>query len=262
MFFDKETAEYVINNFEKPKIITATNVFAHVIDLDNFMSGIKLILSDKGVFVSESHYLLNLIQELQYDSIYHEHLRYYSLKSLIYLFNLYDMDVFDAKIVDSHGGSIRVYACNKGEFNISDNINNILSIEEKAGLYSLNTFLDYSKKVYEWKKEIRKLLFDIKNNNNRIVCIGAPAKGNTLLNFCKIDSDLIDYLAEYTKLKIGKYSPGMHIKVEDEERMFKEQPEYSILLSWNLKDIIVPKLRAKGYKGKIIVPIPHPVIIE
>jgi hypothetical protein len=259
-FFNEQTAQKILKENKKAKIITATNVFAHVKELDSFMKGIKLLLTEKGVFVEESHYLKNMVSEMEYDSIYAEHLRYYSLKPLIHLFEKFGMTVFDAEKISTHGGSLRVYACIKGNFLVSENVSRIIEEEEKAGLYSKKTFDVFAQKVKKNRLKLRNLLLKLKKEGNNIVGLGAPAKGNTLLNYCGIGNNILDYLAEKQNLKVGKYSPGMHIKVVEESRFFSDQPEYALLLSWNLKDIIIPKLKEKGFKGKIIVPIPEPTV--
>ena len=261
-FFNEETALKTLNEFGKAKVITATNVFAHVDKLDSFMKGIQMLLDDKGVFVEESGYLKDLISEREYDSIYIEHLRYYSLKPLITLFNKFDMDVFDAEKISTHGGSLRVYACKKGDFPISENISRILKEEEDFGLYSREIFDSFGEKVISNRDNLRNILFELKKQSKKIMGLGAPAKGNTLLNFCKIGDGTIDCLLESGSLKVGTYSPGMHIKVLDEEIIFNENPpDYLLLLIWNIKDIIIPKLVSKGYKGKFIVPVPFPHIV-
>ena len=260
-FFDEKTAKE-ISKHGKAKIITATNVFAHVKELDSFMKGVFSLLTEDGVFVEESHYLLDMIQKMEYDSIYLEHLRYYSLKPLIRLFELYDMQVFDAKRISTHGGSLRVYACKKGAYEISENIPKILAEEEKKGLYEKQTFDDFAKRISTTKAKLMEILFKIKKDGKKIVGIGAPAKGNTLLNYCEINNDILDYLAEQGSLKVGKYSPGMHLRVVDEKQVFEDQPEYALLLAWNLKNIIVPKLKEKGFKGKFVISNPEPHIMD
>ena len=260
-FFNEKTAKE-IGEQGKAKIITATNVFAHVKELDSFMKGIFSLLIEDGVFVEESHYLADMVEKMEYDSIYLEHLRYYSLKPLIYLFELYDMQVFDAEIISTHGGSLRVYACKKEAYEISENISKILEEEEKSGLYKKETFDDFSKRISETKQKLQDILFKIKKEGKKIVGIGAPAKGNTLLNYCEIDNSILEYLAERGSLKVGKFSPGMHLKVVDESKVFEDQPEYALLLAWNLKNIIVPKLKEKGFKGKFVIPNPEPRIID
>ena len=261
-FFNTDTANKILNREGKAKIITATNVFAHVKDLDSFMGGVKLLLDDNGVFVQESGYVKTLIDYTQYDSIYVEHLRYYSLKSLINLFDKFGMDVFDAEVIATHGGSIRTYACKKGAFSISENVQRILKEEAEFGLHSSEIFDGFAKKVEENRTELRKILFDLKSQGKRIVCVGAPAKGNTLLNFCKIGNETIDALLERGSLKVGKYSPGMHIPIVEEDILFRNNPpEVVLLLIWNLEKIVVPRLREKGYKGVIVVPVPKPHVL-
>ncbi len=260
-FFNEETAGKITKKYGKAKIITATNVFAHIRDFDSFMKGIKKLLGDDGIFVTESHYLLSMINEMQYDSIYHEHLRYYSLKPLIKLFERFEMQVFDAEKITTHGGSIRVYACHKNSHKISRKITEMAKIEKKAGLYKKETFFGYGKKVLENKLRLQEMLIRLKKKNKKIVGIGAPAKGNTLLNYCNITPGIVDYIAETSRLKIGKFTPGMHIPVVDESMLFKDNPDYALLLSWNIKEILMPKLRKSGYKGKFIIPNPAPEII-
>lgn len=261
-FFNKEVASDILRDYGKAKVITATNVFAHVKDLMPFMDGVKALLSDDGIFITESHYLLSLFKQMQWDSIYHEHLRYYSLKPLIYLFNMFNMDLFDAEKITTHGGSIRAYACNKGMYPISNNISNLLKDEESNGLHNKQAYANFGQEVLKHKMQIQEMLIDIKSSGKRVFGIGAPAKGNTLLNYCNITTDIMDYIVEKSKLKIGLYTPGTHIKVVKEDLLLKEQPDYALLLSWNIADEIVPKLKNLGYKGKIIVPIPSPHIME
>ena len=261
-FFDEDTAKDVLREYGKAKIITATNVFAHVKELDSFMNGVKLLLDDNGVFIEESGYLPDLISKTEYDAIYAEHLRYYSLKPLIHLFDRFGMDVFDAEKITTHGGSLRVFSCKKGDFPISENVSKLLKEEEMLGYYSREIYDAFTQKVLSNRESLRSILFNMKSQGNTIVGIGAPAKGNTLLNFCKIGRETLDLLLEKENLKVGMYSPGMHIKVVEESVLFDEYSHaHALLLSWNLKDIIVPKLREKGFKGKIIVPVPTPHIL-
>jgi len=260
-FFNEDTAQRVLNEYGGAKVITAANVFAHVRDLDSFMKGIKILLSEKGVFIEESHHLESLVLGMQYDSIYAEHLRYYSLKPLITLFDKFDMDVFDVERIRTHGGSLRVYACNAGEFPISENVYDLLEDEQEKGLYSRETFDAFAERVEGNRKKLRSMLLDIKEEGNRIVGMGAPAKGNTLLNYCGIGKETLDYLTDQSDFKVDRYSPGMHIPIVRESRLAEDQPEYALLLVWNLRDMIIPKFREKGYTGKIIVPNPEPEII-
>lgn len=253
-FFNGQTAKNITQKYGKAKAITATNVFAHVKDLKGFMSGLNILLDDKGIFLQESHYLLDMIKDLQYQEIYLEHLRYYSLNSLINLFNKFGLEVFDAERVDTHGGSIRTLACKKGAFPIRESVKKMLAQEDAIHLNSIKTFDEFKNKVHKQKTNLNSLLQKIKSENKSIVGLAAPAKGNTLLNFCKINSNILNYLVDTSEFKIGKVSPGMHIEIVNEEKMMKDQPDYILLLSWDIKDILIPKLRSKGYNGKFILP--------
>ncbi len=261
-FFNEAAAAEIAKQYGKAKAITATNVFAHIKDIHQVVRGVKALLAKGGVFVTESHHLLSMITKMQYDSVYHEHLRYYSLKPLIYLFQQHGMEVLDAELITTHGGSIRVYACSKGDYNVSKNVAEIIAEEEKAGLYKKETYDIYRKKISEAKSRLQEILREIRKKGQRIVGVGAPAKGSTLLNYCAITPDLVDYIVEKSALKTGRLTPGTHIPIVAEERMFRDQPEYALLLSWNIKDELKPKLRAAGFKGKFIVPCPVPEVVS
>ena len=261
-FFNEALAKLILKSQGKAKLITGLSLIPHAKELASIIKGIKLILDDKGVFLAESHYLADMIEKLQYDAIYHEHLRYYSVTALVNLFNRFDMDVFHAERIPTHGGSIRILVCKKGAYPISNSVKSLLEEEEKSNLNSHESFDNFRKKVNDNRGKLNMILHDVKSKGHRIVGIGAPAKGTTLLNFCKIDSSKLDYLAETSELKIGKYSPGMHIKILPESKLFEDKPEYVLLLPWNIKDDIIPKLRKNGYSGKIIVPNPEPQIID
>jgi len=260
-FFDETIAEKIFNKYGHAKVITATNVFAHVSKLDSFIKGVKKVLTDDGVFVTESQYLLDVVNKLAYDTIYHEHLRYYGLKQLIQLFNAYELQVFDAERIDAQGGSIRVFTANKEKFKISNSVNKILEDEENNKLSSLQTFLKFSEKVKENKRKIRKILLKLKSDNKKIVGLSAPARSCTLLNYWEINSEFLDYIVEKSALKIGKFTPGTHIKVLDDKKLIEDQPDFALLLSWHFGESIINKFRKDGYKGKIIVPLPEPKIL-
>ena len=260
-FFNERVAQEARNQYGSAKVITATNVFAHVADLQSFVRGVQSLLVEDGVFISESHSLFDLITKLQYDSFYHEHLRCYSLKPLRTLFHNIGMELFDAEEITTHGGSLRVYAATKGVYPVADSVRELIKQEEAAGLYDKGSFIRFAGQVKKNKLMLNKLVVDLKNGGNRIVGIGAPAKGNTLLNYCKLDPDLIDYLAERSELKIGTFAPGSHIPVVSEQRVFDEQPEYGLLLSWNLADELMEKLRKNGFRGKFIIPNPTPKVV-
>ncbi|MDA1280906.1 MAG: methyltransferase, partial [Chloroflexi bacterium] len=202
-----------------------------------------------------------LVATLQYDTIYHEHLRYYSLHSLQNLLARHGLEVFHAKDIPSHGGSIRVYAARKGKFEIQSSVAETLTAERKTILEkdALTTFRD---RVIRSKLELLSLIKDLKAENARIYAVGAPSRGSTLINYTGLDDGIIDYVVEIKgSQKIGMYLPGTLIPVVEEALLFENQPEYALLLSWHIADELIPKLREKGYRGRFIVPLPTPTIV-
>ena len=260
-FFNETVAKQILETSGQAKIITITNAFAHIKDLDSVMKGVKALLKEDGIFVSESQYLVDIIEKLEYDTIYHEHLRYYCLKPLIQLFEKYNMEVFDCERISSHGGSIRVYVALKERFTKSENVQKILEHEERLKLSSIETYQEFARKIYDNKTKLVSLLSKIKADGHKIVGISAPARSNTILNFCNINSENLEYIAEKSVLKIGKFTPGSHIPVVDDKQLVSDQPDFALLLSWHLSDSIIPKIRNDGFKGKIIIPLPEPKII-
>lgn len=259
-FFSKETAQRVESEHGKARIITATNVFAHMEDVNGILASIKDLLTDDGVFVSESHYLLPLIETLQYDTIYHEHLRYYSLKSLTYLLNKHGLEVIHAKSIPTHGGSIRVYAARPGAYSVQSSVK---VVQEKEQVLTLGKLKAFKQDVIKSRSELYTLISDIKNKDERIFGVGAPSRASTLITYTGLDDGILDCVVEIKgSHKVGKYIPGTLIPVVDEAKLFEDQPEYALLLSWHIADELITNLRNKGYKGKFIVPLPYPCVID
>ena len=258
-YFDRSTANLVLKKHGKAKIITATNVFAHIENVNQLMKNILKILKKDGVFITESHYLVSLIKTNQYDTIYHEHLRYYSLTSLKYLFNKYGMEIIHAKEIDTHGGSIRVYAARKKNFKVKKSVYKILNNEKK--FINLNTFDNFRKKVVNSKINLYSILKKLKNNNKKIYGIGAPSRASTLINYVGIDENIIDCVLEIEgSYKIGNYIPGKKIPILSEKKLYKDQPDFVILFSWHIASELKSNLKKKGFKGKFIIPLPSPKI--
>ena len=258
-YFDKPTAKLVLKKYGKAKIITATNVFAHIENVSELMKNILKILQKDGVFISESHYLVSLIKTNQYDTIYHEHLRYYSLSSLKYLFDKYGLKIIHAKKINTHGGSIRVYATRSRKFKINKNVKKILSLEKKY--LNWKTFNNFRKNVFKSKINLYSILKKIKNKNKKICGIGAPARASTLINYIGLDENIIDYVLEIEgSKKIGNYIPGTKIPILSEKKLFIDQPDFAILFSWHIASELKIKLRKRGFKGKFIIPLPTPSI--
>lgn len=260
-YFNAETVDEILSQYGFAKIITATNVFAHIENVHEVLNQIKRLLDKKGVFISESHYLLSLIETLQYDTVYHEHLRYYSVSALKYLFDMHDLEIFHCKRIPSHGGSIRVYAVRKGDYCALPSVQKILETEEKDGVNILR-MKNFEEKVVQSKLDLMAQLASIKKSRKKIFGISAPSRAATLINYCGIDNGILDCVCEVNgSYKIGKYIPGTLIPVVDEKKLFENQPEYALLLSWHIADELIPKLKQKGYKGKFIVPLPETRII-
>ncbi len=260
-YFRKEVVEKVKKEHGKAKVITATNVFAHIENINEIVELILELLKDDGVFISESHYLLPLIETLQYDTIYHEHLRYYSLHSLKFLLERHGLEVIHAKQIPTHGGSIRVYAARKGKYKVKDTVHAILDKERKIAVHK-EKLLEFKDRVVISKLELHSLLFGIKKKGEKIYGVGAPSRASTLINYVGLDDGILDYVVEVKgSHKIGSYIPGTIIPIVEESRLFEDQPEYALLLSWHIADELMPKLKERGFKGKFIVPLPSPRIL-
>ena len=258
-YFNKNTANLILKKFGRAKIVTATNVFAHIEDVNSLMKNLLQILINDGIFISESHYLVSLIKTNQYDTIYHEHLRYYSLTSLKYLFNKYGMEIIHAKKINTHGGSIRVYAARKKRFEIHNSVTKILNFEKK--FLNWKTFINFKKNVVQSKLNLYSILKKLKNKNKKIYGIGAPSRASTLINYVGLDENIIDCVLEIEgSYKIGSYIPGKKIPILSEKKLYKDPPDFVILFSWHIATELKLNLKKRGYKGKFIIPLPYPKI--
>jgi hypothetical protein len=200
---------------------------------------------------------------MQFDSIYHEHLRYYLLKPLILLLQNYGFKVINATKIPNYAGSIRVTATLNKKFKQKKSVLKIINEEKRRGFYSTKKYTQYSNNVKKVKKILIKILWKLKLNNKRIIGVGCPGRSITLLAYCNITSQLIDYIAEQSSsLKLNMFTPSTHIKIIDEKKMLKEQPDYALILSWHYGKNVMKNLRQRGYKGKFILPLPNPKIIK
>lgn len=262
-FFNLETARRITKDNGQASVITATNVFAHIDDLDYFMKAVALLLKEDGVFIFEAPYFVNLIKHVEYDTIYHEHLSYLSVRPLVKFFAKFGMEIFDIEQVDIHGGSFRVYVNNKSLRPVSRIVGELQRAEEKMNLYSHKLLDDFSKKVKKNREELVWFLSSLKHKGKKIAGVSAPAKGMTLLNYCKIGRGLLDFVTEKSSLKIGRFTPGTHIPIVPDTDLSRKRPDYALLLAWNFADEIMMNL--KEYKkngGKFIIPIPKPRIVR
>lgn len=259
-FFGPAAAARVVKEHGRAKVVTATNVFAHIENVHEIVESIVSMLDEDGIFISESHYLLPLIETLQYDTIYHEHLRYYALQSLKYLLEMHGLEIVHAKRIPTHGGSIRVYAARQGQRPVQPSVAALLAVEDRE--LTWERFMDFRRRVSQSKLDLMALLKDIRGRGERVYGVGAPSRASTLVNYVGLDDSIIDCVLEIQgSYKIGKLMPGTLIPVLEEAKLFSDQPEYALLFSWHIADELIPKLRQRGYTGKFIVPLPTPVVL-
>lgn len=261
-YFSQEVVERIKKEHGPARVVSATNVFAHIEQVNAVMASIKDLLREDGVFISESHYLLPLIETLQFDTIYHEHLRYYSLHSLSYLLKRHGLEVFQAKRIPTHGGSIRVYAGRPGLRPIHPGVGELLQREESVviGLDNLRRFRDRSVLA---KLRLQALLGEVRARGRRVFGVSAPSRATTLVNWAGIDDGTMEKIVEVEgSHKIGKYLPGTMIPIVEEKALLEEQPDFALLLSWHIADELMPKIRKKGFLGRFIVPLPEARIVE
>ena len=259
VFFEAETARKLAA-YKKADLIIGNNVFAHVPDVLSFAEGMELLLNDEGTITLEFHHLLNLITLHQFDTIYHEHYSYYSLLSINLLLKSKGLRIYDVEQLETHGGSLRVYACNENASIQTNNnsINKIVALEEAAKLNELSGYAHYQTQVDNIKNNLIKFLIDAKEQNKVVAGYGAAAKGNTFLNYAGIKPDLIPYIVDNAPSKQGKFTPGGHIPIVDSEYLYKQKPDYILILPWNLAEEIADQnVKARSFNCKFVTAIPE-----
>lgn len=262
-FFNIEASRKIKKKYGEASLIVTTNTFAHMQTIGDFIMGAYNLLKSDGVFVNETHYLLDVIQGGQFDTIYHEHLRTYSLISLLKLFDQYNFTVTDVERGDRYGGNIRVHATKGKGRKVSSNIKVLLKLEENAGLRNINTYIKFAQRVKEARLEFMDFLIGTKKSGKQIVGNSCPGRCSTLLNYYGVDSELLPYLAEQpTSLKLGMYLPGKHIPVVNNQRLIDEQPDFVVLLAWHYAKPIMEQLKARGLKSDFVIPLPDFKIVK
>lgn len=243
---------------KQASIIIGNNVFGHVDDLKEFMKCVKILLKEKGIFIFEVPYLVDLIQKLEFDTVYHEHLSYFSLIPLMKLMNEFNLEIFDVKKQKVHGGTIRVFVSGKNNFKETTNFKKMIEFEKEFGINKIEIYHEFSKNVKELKNQLQTELSKLKKEGKMIFGYGAPAKGNVLLNYCKIGKEILDYIIDTTPLKQGLYTPGMHIPVKaNDNDLENASKQIALLLAWNYKEAIIKKEKEFLEKGgKFLIPIP------
>lgn len=260
-FFTADAVAAVVRSEGQARVVTATNVFAHIEDVYTVVENVLELLAPDGLFITESHYWLSLVETLQYDTIYHEHLRYYTLTSLSYLFAEHGLEIVHARRIPTHGGSIRVYAARRGQLRPTEDVRRLMAVEERE--LTDEALATFRRRVVASKLGLLALLAPLKRDGARVYGIGAPSRASTLVNYVGLDDGILEHVLEISgSHKIGHYVPGTVIPVSDERILFSDQPEYALLLSWHIADELMPKLRASGFKGRFIIPLPGPRIVE
>ena len=264
-FFGIDTARQMVEKYGKADLLIGNNVLAHVPDINDFVSGMKNFLSKKGLITMEFPHLLRLVEQNEFDTIYHEHFSYLSFTTVERIFQYHGLAIFDVEELSTHGGSIRIYAKHIADTTkeISSRVAEMLRKEQEAGMLSLSFYKDFSENVRKTKRKILEFLIRAKIDGKKIVGYGAPGKGNTLLNYCGIRTDFIDYTVDRNPHKQGNFLPGTLIPIYEPSKIRKTKPDYVFILPWNLKEEIMESMSfIQEWGGKFVVPIPEVTVYD
>jgi SAM-dependent methyltransferase len=259
-FFGEQTARDLAAESGRPDLLIGNNVLAHVPDLNDFVAGMQVLLKPGGVFTMEFPHLLRLIEENQFDTIYHEHYSYLSLYAAEQVFARHGLALFDVEELPTHGGSLRIYGKHGDdeEHAVTDRLQQLRAQEQAFGVDSLEAYADFKEQVVETKRKLLEFLIDAKRQGKRIAGYGAPGKGNTLLNYCGIRGDFLDYTVDRNPYKQGLFTPGTRIPILQPEQIFATRPDYVLILPWNLSEEISQQMAGiREWGGRFVVPIPE-----
>jgi SAM-dependent methyltransferase len=263
-FHGTASAENIVAKYGHADLLLGNNVLAHVPDLNDFVAGMRRLLKPQGVITMEFPHLQRLMEQNQFDTIYHEHFSYFSFLTVEQVFAAHQLTLFDVEELSTHGGSIRIYARHAADASkpLTDRARELHARELELGFNRLETYRHFGEQVKATKRELLSFLIDLKRNGKTIAGYGAPGKGNTLLNYCGIGRDFLDYTVDRSPYKQGKYTPGTHIPILAPEEIRRTKPDYLLLLPWNLKDEITAQMSyIREWGGQFIVPIPRPQIL-
>ena len=258
-FFGTETATALAASGKQADLLLGNNVLAHVPDLNDFVSGMVKLLKPHGVITMEFPHLLRLMAQNQFDTIYHEHFSYFSFLTVEKVFAAHGITLFDVEQISTHGGSLRIFGRHSadGSKPVSPRVAALRQEELKAGLDNAKTYAAFAEQIKAIKRALLRFLIDAKEQGKTVVGYGAPAKGNTLLNYCGVRTDLIDYTVDRSPHKHGSYLPGVHIPIYHPDRIAETRPDYVLILPWNLKEeIMLQMAHIRSWGGKFVVPIP------
>ncbi|NRA46831.1 MAG: class I SAM-dependent methyltransferase [Oligoflexales bacterium] len=262
-FFNYNLAKEIVREHGRARVITANNAFAHIDNIGSVAEGIKHMLSPDGVFVFEVSYLLDVVQKRLFDTIYHEHLDYHSVFPLVRFFSGYGLRLCHVERVKTHGGSLRGFVCHAdSERKTNESVHNFIEEEETEGIFKDKTYNNLSEEINDIGVHLREILMQAKKKGEQVVGFGAPAKATTLMHHLQIGRELIEYIVDDSPWKQGLYTPGLHVPVVDNSKLYKDKPEYIVVLAWNFADPIIKKhTELKKYGCKFVVPLPHLKII-
>ncbi len=263
-FFGREKAAEMRRHGRVADLIIGNNVLAQVPDINSFVAGIKILLAPQGVATIEFPHLLVMLRDCLYDTVYHEHFSYFSLIAVQAIFARHGLRIFDVEEIWTHGGSLRIYLCHADSPEPTrDTVPAILAREASAGLHDIATYEVFAERVKESKRSLLAFLLSVKRAGRSVAGYGAPGKGNTLLNYCGVRTDFIDYTVDRNPYKQGKYLPGTHIPVYPPERIAQTKPDYVLILPWNLKEEIVEQLaEVRGWGGKFVIAVPVTTVFD
>lgn len=264
-FFGVQLAQELAAKGRQADLLIGNNVLAQVPDINDFVKGMRALLSSGGVITMEFPHLMRLIDDNQFDTIYHEHFSYFSFTTVERIFTHHGITLFDVDELKSHGGSLRIYGqhMDSGKQAVTARVRELRDRELRAGYDQLDTYAAFGQKVAETKRRLLKLLIDLKAAGKRIVGYGAPGKGNTLLNYCGIRNDFLDYIVDRNPYKHGRFTPGTHVEIFPPDKIREDRPDYLFILPWNLKNEIVRQMSfIREWGGRFIVPVPEPEIIN
>jgi len=262
-FFGEVTARQLVAEGMSADLVVGNNVLAHVPRLNDFVRGLKIVLKPHGVVTLEFPHLLRLLQENQFDTIYHEHFSYFSLSAALKICSHHELTIFDVEELPTHGGSLRIYVCHSDSSRaVESRVAELRERETASGLNRKHGYNQFSEQVRETKRKLLEFLISVKRAGKSVVGYGAPAKGNTLLNYCGIRGDFIDYAVDRSPYKQGLFLPGTHIPILAPEKIQETRPDYLLLLPWNLKNEIMTQMASiREWGGQFIVPIPEVTVL-
>jgi SAM-dependent methyltransferase len=258
-FFGVETARRLVAEDRHADLLLGNNVLAHVPDINDFVGGMRILLAPDGIVTMEFPHLLRLVQGNQFDTIYHEHFSYLSLLTVERVFAAHGLRLFDVEELTTHGGSIRIFACHHGHKRPpTGRVDALKAVEAGAGLYDLNTYRSFDARVKQTKHKLLAFLIEAKRAHKKIVGYGAPAKGNTLLNYCGVRTDFIDFTVDKNPHKQNRLLPGTHIPIRHPDALLDARPDYVLILPWNIRDEIMQQTSyIRDWGGQFVVPIPE-----